>query len=322
MARGLPRSRHVALATVVALGLAACGGGNIEEDEPASASDCGDLTIAINPWTGYVSNAHVIGVVAEQELGCTVDYPEVKEEVGWQGMADGSIDTIVENWGHDDLIKKYIDGQGSVQDAGPTGNDGIIGWYVPPWLAEEHPEVLDWNNLNDFADDFETSESDGKGQLLNGDPSYVTNDEALVKNLDLDYKVVVGGSEAALIQSFRSAEENKEWLLAYFYEPQWFFNEMDLQRVELPPYEEGCDADAAKVDCDYPPYELNKLISTEFAESGSPAVDLIKNFTWTNEDQNTVSTYIAQDGMDPDEAAQKWIDDNQDKVDAWIEGIE
>ena len=114
---------------------------------------------------------------------------------------------------------------------------------------------------------------------------------------------MVGGTEAALIQSFRSAEENKTWLLAYFYEPQWFFDEMDLQRVALPPYEEGCDADAAKVDCDYPPYALNKLISTEFAESGSPAVDLIKNFEWTNEDQNLVSKYIAEDGMDPDDAA-------------------
>ena len=189
---------------------------------------------------------------------------------------------------------------------------------MPPWLAKEHPEVLDWENLNDFADEFSTSESDGKGQLLDGDPSYVTNDEALVKNLGLDYKVVVGGSEAALIQSFRSAEENKTWLLAYFYEPQWFFDEMDLQRVTLPPYEEGCDADAAKVDCDYPPYALNKLMGTEFAESGSPAVDLIKNFTWTNEDQNLVSKYIAEDGMDPDEAAQKWIDDNPDKVEAWL----
>ena len=102
--------------------------------------------------------------------------------------------------------------------------------------------------------------------MLDGDPSYVTNDEALVKNLDLNFKVVVGGGEAALIQSFRSAEENKTWLLGYFYEPQWFFDEMDLERVELPPYEEGCDADAAKVDCDYPPYALNKLIGTEFAD--------------------------------------------------------
>jgi glycine betaine/proline transport system substrate-binding protein len=299
------------------LGLAACGGGNIESNDSASG-DCGELNIAVNPWTGYVSNAHVIGMVAEKELGCTVEYPEVKEEVGWQGMSDGSIDTIVENWGHPDLVKKYIDDQGTVVDAGLTGNDGIIGWYVPPWMAEKYPDILDWENLNKYADMFETSESGGKGQLLDGDPSYVTNDEALVKNLNLDYKVVVGGSEAALIQSFRSAEENKKPLLAYFYEPQWFFNEMDLQRVKLPPYEEGCDADAAKVDCDYPPYKLNKLISKQFADSDSPAVDLVKNFNWTNEDQNTVSTYIAQDGMDPDDAAQKWIDDNQDKVDAWL----
>jgi glycine betaine/proline transport system substrate-binding protein len=165
---------------------------------------------------------------------------------------------------------------------------------------------------------FKTSESGNQGQLLDGDPSYVTNDEALVKNLNLDYKVVVGGSEAALIQSFRQAEENKTPLLAYFYEPQWFFNEMDLQHVDLPPYKPGCDADPAKVDCDYPPYKLNKLISTKFAKSGSPAVDLIKNFNWTNEDQNTVSTYIAQDGMSPEDAAKKWVEDNPDKVKAWL----
>ena len=112
MARGRRRIAYVAIAAVVGLGLAACGESDIKEQD-AGDSDCGELNIAINPWTGYVANAHVIGVIAEQELGCQVDYPEVKEEVGWQGMADGSIDTIVENWGHPDLIKKYIDEQGT-----------------------------------------------------------------------------------------------------------------------------------------------------------------------------------------------------------------
>ena len=58
-----------------------------------------------------MANAHVVGQVAKEKLGCNVTYPDVKEEVGWQGMADGSIDTIVENWGHPDLVKKYIDEQ-------------------------------------------------------------------------------------------------------------------------------------------------------------------------------------------------------------------
>ena len=82
MARRLRRTRLVALAAVAGLGLAACGGSDIKEDDTASGggSDCGDLRIAVNPWTGYVSNAHVIGVVAQEELGCNVTYPDVKEE--------------------------------------------------------------------------------------------------------------------------------------------------------------------------------------------------------------------------------------------------
>ena len=331
MGRGSARTRLFALAAVVGLGLTACGGGGISDNKASGNSDCGNLRIAVNPWTGYVANAHVIGQIAQEKLGCTVTYPEVKEEVGWQGMSDGSIDTVVENWGHEDLVKKYIDGQKTVVDAGKTGNEGLIGWFVPQWMADKYPDITDWKNLNKYADMFKTSESGGKGQLLDGDPSYVTNDEALVKNLKLDYKVVVGGSEAALLQSFKNAEKNKTPLLAYFYTPQWYAevdgqstpgvkDPVQIAHVSLPPYTDGCDADPAKVACDYPPYHLNKLIATKFADSGSPAVALIKNFNWTNEDQNTVSSYIGQDGMSPDDAAQKWIDANPDKVDAWLQG--
>jgi len=31
-----------------------------------------------------------------------------------------------------------------------------------------------------------------------------------------------------------------------------------------------------------------------------------------------VASWIGQDGMSPDDAAAKWIEDNQDKVDAWL----
>ncbi len=36
-----------------------------------------------------MANAHVIGQIAEEKLGCNVTYTDVKEEVGWQGMASG-----------------------------------------------------------------------------------------------------------------------------------------------------------------------------------------------------------------------------------------
>jgi glycine betaine/proline transport system substrate-binding protein len=307
------------VAVASAAALVGCGDSIEEEASTASGdSECGTVDMAINPWVGYESNAHVVGRVAETKLGCTVNYVDLDEQTSWKGFETGDVDVIIENWGHEDLIKKYVDGNGTAQMAGSTGVEGIIGWYVPPWMAEEYPDITNWENLNKYADMFETPESDGKGQLLDGDPGYVTNDEALVKNLDLNYKVVVGGSETALIEAFRSAEENKTPLLAYFYEPQWFHNEMDLVKVDLPAYEPGCDADPQKVDCDYPVYDLNKVVSTDFAESESPAYELVKNFEWTAEDQNTVSQMIAEEGMEPDDAADAWIEENPEKVEAWL----
>jgi glycine betaine/proline transport system substrate-binding protein len=189
---------------------------------------------------------------------------------------------------------------------------------VPPWMAEEYPDILDWENLNKYADMFQTSESGDKGQLLDGDPSFVTNDEALVKNLQLDYKVVYAGSETALITAFRQAEAKKTPVIGYFYEPQWFLSEIKLVKVNLPPYTAGCDANAEKIACDYPKYVLDKIVSKKFADANGPAYQLVKNFTWTNDDQNQVAKSIAQDKMKPEDAAKKWVEANQDKVKAWL----
>ena len=52
-------------------------------------------------------------------------------------------------------------------------------------------------------------------------------------------------------------------------------------------------------------------------EEGGPAVGLVGEVEWTNDDQNVVAKYIAEDGMDQEEAAEKWIDDNPDKVAEW-----
>jgi glycine betaine/proline transport system substrate-binding protein len=320
------RSRGAGLVGIAALALAACGGGSIDdqtkanEEKAAAAGDCGEVNMAVNPWVGYEASAYVVGTVAEQELGCTMNYKDLKEDVSWQGFGTGEVDVVIEDWGHPDLEKKFFaeSGDGSATDFGPQGNVGIIGWYVPPWLAEEHPDILDWKNLDKYAADFATSETGDKGQFLGADPSFVQFDEAIVSNLGLDFQVVFSGGEAASITAFQQAEKNKEFLIGYFYEPQWLFADVQLAKVELPPYEEGCQEPPSATDCDYPETVLKKIVSTDWSESDSPAVDLVKKFKWTNDDQNTVAKYISEDGMDPEEAAAKWVEDNPDKVEAWV----
>ena len=103
------------------------------------------------------------------------------------------------------------------------------------------------------------------------DPSFVTNDAALVQNLSLNFKVVYTGSETALIQAFKTAEQQKKWVIGYFYEPQWFLSEVKLVHINLPVYTPGCDADTQKVACDYQPYDLDKIVSKKFADNGGKA---------------------------------------------------
>ncbi|GAA2532626.1 ABC transporter substrate-binding protein [Winogradskya humida] len=308
-------------AVTVALGMAVAGCGGASSDagtDEKAAGSKGTVKLAINPWVGYEANAAVLGYLLEHELGYTVDKKSLKEEISWQGFETGEVDAVVENWGHDDLKKTYIEEKKVAVDLGATGNKGVIGWYVPQWMVEKYPDITDGANLNKYADLFKTSESGGKGQLLDGDPSFVTNDAALVENLKLNYKVVYSGSEAALIKAAQQATAQKKPLLFYFYEPQWLFSKEKYARVKLPAYTAGCDADPKKIACDYPDYTLDKIVSKKFADSDSTAFKLIKNFTWTNDDQNLVSDYITNQGMTAEAAGEKWVKEHEATWKPWI----
>lgn len=312
--------RHATWVSLVAVLVSGCAVEVRSTVAPPGAgrAPCGTVTIAVNPWVGYEANAAVVGYLAKTQLGCTVVEKKLTEEEAWNGLAKGEVDVILENWGHDDFKKIYIDQKRAAVEQGLTGNKGIIGWYVPPWMAKQYPDITDWRNLDKYAYLFRTARSGGKGQLLDGDPSYVTNDEALVRTLRLDYKVVYAGSEDELIKQFRRAEAERKPLIGYFYSPQWLLSELKLVHIRLPAYTPGCDADPKRVACDYQPYELDKIASKRFAESGSPAAALVKNFQWTDDDQNAVAYDIAQRGLSHDEAAKRWLSGHVPVWQRWI----
>ncbi len=319
------RSGRRALAVIAALAvivpLAACSGdGETETGGGGAAEGRLDrpIRLAINPWVGYHASAAVVKYLLEHELGYKVETKELTEPESWKGFEDGSVDIIIENWGREAEKKEYIERKKLAVNVGVNGNIGVIGWYVPQWMAEKYPDITDWRNLNRYASMFRTAKSGDKGQLLDGDPTFVTNDEALVRNLGLDYKVVYAGSEEALIAAARRATRNKTPLLMYFYEPQWLFTQLKLVKVNLPPYAIGCDADPKKVACDYPPYLLDKIVSKEFAEKGGNAYELVRNFQWTNDDQNQVANDIVNNGLKPEQAAKKWVDANKIVWQDWI----
>ncbi|OPG14661.1 ABC transporter substrate-binding protein [Microbispora sp. GKU 823] len=313
------RIRLLAGALTLALAMTACSGGSSDDAAGAGAGG-GTKTVrlAINPWIGYEASAAVVAYLLEHELGYKVEKIESGEADSWKGFEKGTVDVILENWNHPELKKEYIDEKKVAITAGEDGNKGVLGWYVPEWMVQKYPDITDWHNLPKYKDLFKTDKSDGLGQYLAGDKSFVTNDEALIKNLNLPYKVVYSGSEDALIAAARKATENETPLLMYFYEPQWLFNQLKLVKINLPPYAIGCDDNPKTVKCDYPPYLLDKIVSVKFAQTGGKAYEFIKNWSWTNDDQNAVAYDMAVNKMSAEAAAKKWVDANKIVWQDWI----
>ncbi|QKW10426.1 ABC transporter substrate-binding protein [Streptomyces sp. NA04227] len=312
------------LAGVTLLALSGCGKADMTKQASpfAAAEGTKSVTLSVQTWVGAQANVAVAKHILEDKLGYRVDTVQVDEIPAWDALSQGRVDAILEDWGHPEQEARYVKDKKTITAGGDLGVTGHIGWYVPKYWADKHPEVTHWKNLNKFADQLRTPESGDKGQLMDGSPSYVTNDKALVKNLGLDYEVVFAGSEAAQITQIQQFAKEKKPFLTYWYEPQWLFNQVPMVEVELPKYTDACGEKGAEdpttVDCAYPHTPLQKFLNTEFAESGEPAARFLKSFKWTKEDQNEVSEMIASEGLSADEAAERWAERNPQVWKRWL----
>ncbi len=285
----------------------------------ANASGAKTVTLSVQSWVGSQANVAVAQYLLEHELGYRVDTVQVDEVPAWDALSQDRVDAILEDWGHPDQEKRYVKEKKTIVSAGGEGVTGHIGWWVPKYLADEHPDILDWHNLNKYASPMRTAESGDKGQLLDGSPSYVTNDKALVKNLHLDYQPVFAGSEAAQITQIKQFAKDKKPFLTYWYTPQWLFNEVPMVEVKLPPYTDACGAKApADIDCAYPTTPLQKYLNADFAKHGGKAAQFLRNFHWTKDEQNEVSQMIAEQKLSPEAAAKRWVEAHPEVWRGWV----
>ncbi|GAA3498821.1 ABC transporter substrate-binding protein [Streptomyces prasinosporus] len=300
--------------------LTGCGAADMTRQASpfANARGAKTVTLSVQSWVGAQANVAVARYLLEHELGYRVDTVQVDEVPAWDALSQGRVDAILEDWGHPEQEQRYVEDKKTIVNGGDLGVTGHIGWFVPTYFAKRHPDVTDWKNLNEYADRFRTPESGGKGQLMDGSPSYVTNDKALVRNLKLDYEVVFAGSEAAQITQIKQFAKEEKPFLTYWYTPQWLFEKVPMTEVRLPPYEEGCDADPEEVACAYPHTPLQKYLNADFAQDGGGAADFLKRFRWTTEDQNEVSLMIAEQKLSPEEAAEKWVEGHASTWRKWL----
>ncbi|MBM7632710.1 glycine betaine ABC transporter substrate-binding protein [Geomicrobium sediminis] len=132
--------------------------------------------------------------------------------------------------------------------------------------------------------------------------------ERAIEDYDLEDWNVQTSSGAAMTQELTSAIENEEPIIVTGWTPHWKFEAFDLKILDDPENSFG-EAES-----------IHTIVREGLSSDMPEAHEMLDNFAWTAEDMDAVMLEI-HEGTDEVEAAQNWIDENQDVVDGWTEGI-
>lgn len=275
-----------ALVLSSALLLAACG-----DDSDSAAESLGDINLAYVEWDTEVASTHVVGHVLE-DMGYDVTLTPLDNAIMWEAVSKGEADAMVAGWlpaTHAAQLEKYGD---KVDDLGANLTGAKIGLVVP-----EYMDVNSIADLNDEAAKNITGIEPGAGIMS-------ATENALTQYSNLADWQLQSSSSGAMTVALEQAIKNEEDIIVTGWSPHWKFASYDLKYLEDPQGVFGGEE------------SIHTFARQGLSEDSAEAFKVLDAFNWTVEDMEEVMLNI-QDGMSPDEAAEKWVDEHKEQVDSW-----
>ncbi|RHW29284.1 MULTISPECIES: glycine betaine ABC transporter substrate-binding protein [Oceanobacillus] len=139
----------------------------------------------------------------------------------------------------------------------------------------------------------------------------VTTEKAIEEYDSLQGWNVELSSTGAMMTELRGAIENEEPIVITGWNPHWMFAEYpDMKYLEDPQGIYGGEE------------TLNSLARIGLEEEKPEAYKLIDQFEWNVEDMEEIMYESEQTGKAVEEVAVQWVEDNEDRVAEWVEGVE
>jgi glycine betaine/proline transport system substrate-binding protein len=293
-----------AITALITMSLLGCGSQSTSTEKTnqsgesvAKSSTNKTVTIGYANWAEDEAITHLWKVILEKQ-GYTVKLVEGEEGTLFQGMSKGDIDLFLDVWLPSDNIypNKYKD------TVVPISNwfkgDALVGLAVPKYLT----------NVNTYED----LEKNGKvfnNQIVGNEPgagNVVLMKDTVMPGYGLkDFRLLVS-SESAMVSALEKAYESKKAIAVTAWAPHWIFAKYDLKFLPDPKNLNGG------------PSKLTSFANKEFPNKNKQVYDWFKNFEMDSKQMNTLELYIFHDNMKDDDAAAKWIKENESTVNNWI----
>lgn len=253
------------------------------------------VSLSYVAWDTEIASTHVLGQVLENE-DFNVNLVQLDPAIMFSSVASGETDASISIWApntHASYLERYGD---QVENLGVHTPGAVTGMVVP--------EYMDVDSIEDLSDE--------AGQEIIGiEPGagVVEQTQNAMDHYDnLSDWTLSASSTGAMLTTLGQAIQNEEEIVITGWSPHWIFLEYDVKYLEDP---DGLYGDGE---------ELETIVRDGFQEENPIAYQIIDNFHWEPSDMEQVMLYI-QDDMSPQAAAERWIEENPDKVAEWTEGV-
>ncbi|NYS26356.1 ABC transporter substrate-binding protein [Rhodobacteraceae bacterium 2376] len=281
---------------------------------PAMAEDSSDpIIIPIHNWSSQIVMSHILGEMLT-ENGNSVEFVSADSQAVYEAIRLGDVHLQVEVW--EGAFAESFDAaraQGGIHAAG--AHDAITReeWWYPLWVKDQCPGLPDWEALNACAEIFATPETGDRGRFLGGPVDWLKNDHERVEAMDLNFTVVNAGSAAALWAELAAAERNETPIVLFNWTPNFAEAVWPGEFVEFPPWEEGCLA------CGHPADGYLKIAAWDGMQENWPsAYAILSRLNFTNPQIAEMARLVDVEGLDPEDAAIAWMEENEDTWRAWM----
>ncbi len=251
-------------------------------------------------WDSEIASTYVVAEIIEAELGYEVDLMSVTLTALYESVAVGDRDGMVAAWLplQEEYLKEHRD---DVVNLGPNFTGTLEGLAVP-----EYVPISSIEELGEHADEF-------GGQIIGIEPDAGIMDatrEAMEQYEALEEYELVTGSDRTMTTTLENAFEEEEWIVVTGWTPHWKFFFWDLKYLDDP---RGIYTEEGEI----------ATIVREGLEDDMPEVyNFLDNFYWGEEEIGQVMLWIAEDDMTPENAAGRFLEENPDLVEEWLEDID
>ena len=303
----------------------------------ASASECGELTMAEMNWASAELMANVDKIILEEGYGCDVELIPGATTTTFASMNEkGEPDVAGELWINavrDLLVPAMEEGRLHSLVEGPITGLGE-GWWVTEKFAADHPDLNTVEKLLEHPELFPYAEDASKGAFMGCPAGWgcQLSNANLFRAFDMENKgwtLVDPGSAAGLDGAIAKAAERDEPWFGYYWAPTAIIGKYKLKMLDwetewagsknwdgcmVKPEQECLDPQPSS----YTESEVHTVVTDRLVKEGGIAVEYLKARVFPGEVMNEMLVYMNENQATGEDAAYHFLEAYPQIWEAWV----